>query len=149
MRNCKPSCSHFKQNFPTHEAWLAYHREWRKNNRLSVARTNRKKYLKTSEECKKRRMEWVRNNRERARDYHRSYMREYRHTPIEKMKVKARNKLKYEVRVGRVQRGLCEVCQSDKVHAHHEDYTKPLEVRWLCPKHHGLMHRKYELSTAT
>lgn len=29
----------------------------------------------------------------------------------------------------------CEVCGS-KAQAHHNDYSKPLEVRWLCPLHH-------------
>ena len=28
------------------------------------------------------------------------------------------------------------------VHAHHDDYSKPLEVRWLCHKHHAAWHAK-------
>jgi hypothetical protein len=28
------------------------------------------------------------------------------------------------------------------VHAHHEDYGKPLEVIWLCKRHHGERHRE-------
>lgn len=27
-------------------------------------------------------------------------------------------------------------CGEKKVQSHHEDYSKPLEVRWLCKKHH-------------
>ncbi len=30
----------------------------------------------------------------------------------------------------------CEVCEKVKVDAHHDDYTKPLDVRWLCRYHH-------------
>lgn len=26
------------------------------------------------------------------------------------------------------------------MHGHHEDYTKPLEVEWLCARCHGLIH---------
>ena len=36
----------------------------------------------------------------------------------------------------------CEICGTIKSQGHHEDYTKPLEVRWLCSKHHGLRHRE-------
>ena len=35
----------------------------------------------------------------------------------------------------------CQICGDVKTVAHHDDYDKPLEVRWLCRSHHGLWHR--------
>ncbi len=59
---------------------------------------------------------------------------------------KAHNLLEYALKTGIVQRkDACEECGDSgtfkdgraKVHAHHDDYSKPLEVRWLCqPCHH-------------
>ncbi len=41
------------------------------------------------------------------------------------------------IRSGRLIPQPCEVCGSTKnIHAHHDDYTKPLIVRWLCLHHH-------------
>ena len=34
----------------------------------------------------------------------------------------------------------CEVCGSTQVQAHHDDYGKPLDVRWLCSVHHRCLH---------
>lgn len=52
-------------------------------------------------------------------------------------KYKARTAVSNALRDGRLQRCPCEVCgTSDRVQAHHDDYSKPLEVRWLCFKHH-------------
>lgn len=37
----------------------------------------------------------------------------------------------------------CEVCGGKvAVHAHHDDYDKPLAVRWLCVPHHSAWHQK-------
>lgn len=44
------------------------------------------------------------------------------------------------VRNGTLVRGRCEVCNLDKVEAHHDDYSKPLAVRWLCRFHHCKEH---------
>ncbi len=35
----------------------------------------------------------------------------------------------------------CEVCGEEDSQAHHDDYSKPLDVRWFCKKHHLLKHR--------
>ena len=42
--------------------------------------------------------------------------------------------------LGRLVRQPCEVCSNPKVIAHHNDYTQPLQVRWLCRTCHGQWH---------
>ena len=37
----------------------------------------------------------------------------------------------------------CEVCGAG-AQAHHEDYLKPLDVRWLCPVHHRQRHMELQ-----
>lgn len=45
-------------------------------------------------------------------------------------------------RDGDLIRQPCEVCGNPKSEAHHEDYSRPLEVRWLCKKHHMDRHNQ-------
>lgn len=44
------------------------------------------------------------------------------------------------LRAGTLTRGKCEVCGSLRVEAHHDDYSAPLMVRWLCRLHHQQHH---------
>ena len=46
------------------------------------------------------------------------------------------------IRDGRMERGAeCFFCGIDgKLHAHHCDYSRPLDVFWLCPACHGKLH---------
>lgn len=55
----------------------------------------------------------------------------------------ARNLLNRMLRQGLIERKPCEICNNEKVEAHHDDYSKPLEVRWLCKKHHCEHHTIY------
>lgn len=55
-------------------------------------------------------------------------------------RVKARAMVNSAIRNGKMKRGSCEVC-GEWAEAHHFDYSKPLDVRWFCPKHHDQLHR--------
>jgi hypothetical protein len=56
-------------------------------------------------------------------------------------KHRARNAVARALKAGKLERQPC-VCGSTQVEAHHDNYSKPLDVRWLCPACHGLEHRK-------
>jgi len=51
-------------------------------------------------------------------------------------KMRAYNMVARALRNGSLVKPPCEVCGELKVQAHHHDYNKPLDVRWLCFKCH-------------
>lgn len=55
-------------------------------------------------------------------------------------KMRAHAVVRQALRKGELKRGKCEVCQSLRCEAHHDDYAKPLEVRWFCRQHHQQLH---------
>ena len=55
-------------------------------------------------------------------------------------KWKARQTLRNAIYRKKIIRQPCEVCGDIKSQGHHEDYSKPLEVVWLCQKHHDEKH---------
>lgn len=52
-------------------------------------------------------------------------------------RVSARQKVYHAVKKGILIRKPC-WCGETKVEAHHFDYTKPLDVEWVCPRHHEI-----------
>ena len=48
----------------------------------------------------------------------------------------ARNLAQSAIRRGKLKRLPCEVCGIKKAESHHDDYTRPFEIRFLCNKHH-------------
>lgn len=111
----------------------------------------------------------VRANREANADHYRAYeqgratlphrvaaRQEYSQTPEGRaaharahVSFKERNPVKRAAQVavgnairgGRMTRQPCEVCGKEQAHAHHDDYSKPLDVRWLCTTHHAEWHK--------
>lgn len=57
--------------------------------------------------------------------------------------------LRSAIRKGLIARGPCEVCGSEHVDGHHDDYDKPMAVRWLCRLHHREVHRRPKAEAAT
>lgn len=66
----------------------------------------------------------------------RAYFDRKKTDPEYRLKRSARRKICTEISAGRVRRGACETCGQPNAEAHHRDYLKPLDVRWLCRKHH-------------
>jgi hypothetical protein len=88
------------------------------------------------------------NNLERIRAYDRArgarqskgYLPEYRDKYPNKYK--SHSLVNSAIKCKRLFRKPCEVCGSkERMHAHHDDYLEPLNVRWLCAKHHSQWHR--------
>ncbi len=42
---------------------------------------------------------------------------------------------------GKLSKLPCEVCLNERSEAHHEDYSRQLDVNWLCRTHHLERHR--------
>lgn len=58
------------------------------------------------------------------------------------IKERARYMVQNAVADGRLEKpDQCEFgCRAHRIDGHHDDYSKPLDVRWLCPKHHAQLH---------
>lgn len=47
------------------------------------------------------------------------------------------------VRRGELTREVCQDCGKPEAEAHHDDYSRPLDVRWLCRSHHRRWHSQH------
>ena len=80
-------------------------------------------------------------NKEKLQKYNKEYTRVWRsihgnhHDLVRGVVARA-------VRKGTLIKLACEVCGNVKSQGHHEDYSKPLEVIWLCSVHHKERHIK-------
>lgn len=82
--------------------------------------------------------------RDRARGHHETpgYCKRYR--AERRRMARAHNAVARAIRDGMLFPQPCEICANKQALAHHEDYRKPLAVRWLCQVHHKERHRELE-----
>lgn len=69
----------------------------------------------------------------------------YRHTIETRKRFPEKNRARYIVanalKYGKLVKQPCSNCGSThRIHAHHDDYSKPLDIQWLCDGCHRLKH---------
>jgi hypothetical protein len=112
-----------KQKEADHEGYKAYLRNY---------------YNENKEELRTKSNEYNKKNRDKANERSRNY----RNTLAGNIKEKARKKVQSAIRKGELVRpSICEDCRAEIfVEAHHDDYSKPLDVKWLCKECHWKRH---------
>ena len=98
--------------------------------------------------------------REAAEEVHREYQRKYqrlgrvkrrrnelqnkayREVPRVRQRSLAGALVRAAIKAGRLVREECEVCGKEPTEAHHDDYSKPYDVRWLCKECHTAHHQQ-------
>jgi len=127
-------------------------KSWRQRNPEKVKEIEKRRYLNNLEERRGRSRAFRKEHPEKVSAWGKRHYRanieerkEYdrqRSIPgtLEYIKDKCRNKTEWAITSGKLQKLPCEVCMTEKVHAHHDDYNKPYAVRWLCPRCHGKKH---------
>ena len=93
-----------------------YGREYRFKNAEKI-RQQKKAYRARPEIRERDRLRWLNNSKHRQWDY-----------------------VRERVKKGRLKRGPCIYCGKPDGHAHHEDYSKPLHIVWVCQFHHSQIH---------
>ena len=83
---------------------------------------------------------WKKENNARNRPLVSRLVAEYRRKNPEA--IRAISALNEAVRSGKVKRGECVFSgiHSKSIDGHHQDYSKPLEVIWMCHLHHKQFH---------
>lgn len=111
-------------------------------------------YLGKCKKCAKKDVKnWYKNTIEKRQEYERERFKRperkkqvlgYQKQRREKYKGKnlARAKINNGYKNGTIKKQPCEVCGNPKTQAHHPDYRKPLDVKWLCFKHHRELHNQ-------
>jgi len=82
---------------------------------------------------RERKRQRVKESKRRLEGKTKKYKIKLRRSPASDILAKA-------IRSKQVEKKPCEVCGKIKAQGHHEDYSKPLDVVWLCVRHHNDRH---------
>src|SRR3990167_2633842 len=115
-----------------------YKRKWYLKNKKRCFENN-KKYLLKKYGITKIDLKYRHKRRKQGLDNRTLEYRKWREKNPEKYE--AHKKLNIAVKKGIILKQNCQKCGINKfVHAHHEDYSKPLKIVWLCALHHKKRH---------
>ena len=157
MRKCKvcgevkPITDYYKHagyyDTKCKECAKAYSRQYQREHREERIAYSRKYYAEHRADSLAHSKKWVEENREKHREHCRKsnllhaseraeYTKQYRKNNPDKYK--ATSRINHLVEKGKLAKPMaCEVCgKVGRVEAHHANYSKPLDVIWVCKKCH-------------
>ena len=120
-----------------------YLRWYRRQNLEESRKRERERARKWRKENPERARAQDKVKRERYAERRKEYAKEYSRKNLkDPLKVSARTQLNNAVKCKSIIKpNKCEKClERHQLNAHHCDYSKPLEVVWLCTKCHALEH---------
>lgn len=113
-----------------------YHREWYQRRKASILARQRK-YRNTPEYRIKSRLQKRNWN---ARNPGHASSAAMKWQTLNPQKKAAHRAIAKALKQGLLKKLPCVICGSGRSEAHHEDYTKVLDVIWLCRLHHKHRH---------
>ena len=133
-------------------------RQYYQANKEKILSNQRDKYANKSKEVKQgySRSYYDLHKEEickRSREFYKNRSQEKKQKNVERVRIwreKNRQKARAWSAVGNalvrgdiIKPNVCQVCEvfDQKLHAHHEDYEKPLDVKWLCHVCHMKIHK--------
>lgn len=69
-----------------------------------------------------------------------AYRKKYGQKRRSRLKERSQCAVAYAIKTGKLKRTACQECGNPKSEAHHTDYSKPLDVEFLCRRCHQLKH---------
>jgi len=150
MRTCskceieKPEdCFSFLKKQGCYNSWCkdcikAYCKKWVKNNSEKSTISHANWYKNNQAKAKNQAKRWSKNNPEKKKRHILKYQAKHPE------RIKAHQAVSYAIKTGKLTKKPCLMCGSTiKINAHHMDYSKPLNVIWLCKDHHkSICHKK-------
>jgi hypothetical protein len=133
LKNKTSILKRIKNNYDP-EKKKEYNEKYFNENKEEIRKSGRMYYRKNKNLLRIKTKKYKKNNREK----YRLYNKKFRENNPEK--ILAQRKLNKAIQRGIIKREPCGKCKKKNSQGHHFDYTKPLEVIWLCPVHHSEVH---------
>lgn len=161
-RKCTPCDRHYMANWRRSKG-IKTRQEWKESIRSANhcpdcktekpltefyrAKTRTSGYQNICKQCASERNKQYRKNRtpeqiEKQRKQSNKSSRKQNRKKTNSIKRMAHTYVRLAIMTGQLSKQPCEKCGAENAIAHHDNYTDPINVRWLCQSHHRQYHAK-------
>jgi len=112
-----------------------YMEQWRKDNSGYIKEYKKQWHINNKEKILEKVKQWCEDNPEKIKANSKKSSKKYKNNNLEKIKAQSIANRAYPISQ------ICSVAGCNEIgERHHPDYDKPLEIIWLCRKHHKELH---------